>query len=233
MRFGGLFHPMEAPRAAPEPPPLTTVDAADRAQLIKAIVLFAAPCFTILSALWYFLAMKDIISTSVALLLVVVNVPLSVAAAFGLHAAVGRGSTGLMHTIYAWGATVPAPPSYPRQDTLIARGAYAEAAEYFRDHIRVTPEDLEARLRLADLAEHRLKDDAEAERLYLEVRRLGTTPHHAAAASNGLIDLYRRTNRTDRLRVELARFADRFPHTAAGRAAAAELRELKARDLTT
>jgi hypothetical protein len=116
---------------------------------------------------------------------------------------------------------------------LIARGQYAEAAEYFRDHIRVTPEDLDARLRLADLAEHQLKDDAEAERLYAEVRKLAKTRDHEFAAANGLIDLYRRVGRRDRLRVELARFAERYQGSAAGKAAAAELRELKAGDATT
>jgi tetratricopeptide (TPR) repeat protein len=156
-----------------------------------------------------------------------------VVAAFAIHAAVGRGSAGLMNTIYSWGAAVPAPPSYPRQDALIARGQYAEAAEYFRDHIRVTPEDLDARLRLADLAEHQLKDDAEAERLYAEVRKLAKTRDHEFAAANGLIDLYRRVGRRDRLRVELARFAERYQGSAAGKAAAAELRELKAGDATT
>lgn len=216
-----------------EPAPLRTIDAADRAQLIKAIVLFGGPCFTILGALWYFLSVKGIISPGLARVLVVVDVPLAVLAAIALHAAVGRGSAGFMNTLYSWGSTVPAPPSYPRQDALIARGQYAEAAEYFRDHIRVSPEDLGARLRLADLAEHQLKDDGEAERLYAEVRKLAKTRDHEFAATNGLIDLYRRVGRRDRLRVELARFAERYQGSAAGQAAAAELRELKAGDATT
>lgn len=161
-------------------------------------------------------------------MLIVLDVPIAIVAAFGLHALVGRGSAGLMNTIYSWGAGAPLPGSYPNQDALIARGQYSEAAEYFRDHIRVSPEDLEARLLLARLVEYHLKGDSEAELLYLEVRKLSTTPHHHAAATNGLIDLYRRTKRPDRLRVELARFAERYGNTAAGKAAAAELRELKA-----
>ena len=212
----------------PDPAPPRTVDAADRAQLIKALVLFSGPCFVLLSALWFFLAKTGVISAGAARVLVLLSVPVAVAAAYGLHALVGRGASGLMNTLYSWGASVPVPLNYPHQDALIARGQYSEAAEYFRDHIRVSPEDLEARLRLADLVEHHLKGDSEAEQLYLEVRKLGTTPHHHAAATNGLIDLYRRTRRTDRLRVELARFAERYANTAAGKAAAAELRELKA-----
>lgn len=213
-----------------EPAPLKTVDAAERAQLIKALVLFSGPCFILLGALWYFLSMKGFISPGFARVMFVLDIPIAVAAAFGIYAAVGRGSAGLMNTIYSWGATVPAPPSYPRQDALIARGQYAEAAEYFRDHIRVTPEDLDARLRLADLLEHHLKDDAEAERLYADVRKLAKTRDHEFAAANGLIDLYRRVGRHDRLRVELARFAARYSGSAAAQAAAAELRDLKAAD---
>lgn len=218
----------EAERAAPK-----TVDAAERAQLIKAIVLLGGPCFVILGALWFFLAMKGIISPGLARVLVVLDVPLAVLAAFALNAAVGRSSAGIINTIYAWGSGPPPAPSYPRQDTLIARGAYTEAAEYFRDHLRVSPEDLDARLRLADLAEHQLKDDAEAERLYTEVRKLAKTRDHEFAAANGLIDLYRRVGRRDRLRVELARFAERYNGSPAANAAAAELNELKAGDVTT
>ncbi len=206
------------------------MDAAERAQLIKTVVLFGGPCFVILGALWFFLAARDVISPAFASVLVLLDVPLAVVAAFGIHALVGRGSAGLMNTIYSWGSGPPAPVSYPRQDALIARGAYGEAADYFRDHIRVTPEDMEARLRLADLLEQRLKGDREAEQLYLEVRNRATERSHQFAASNDLIDLYRRTGRTDRLRVELARFAHAYPGTAAGKAAAAELRELKSHD---
>lgn len=215
----------ETERAAPK-----TVDAAERAQLIKAIVLLGGPSFVILSALWFFLATKEIISPGLARVLVALDVPLAVLAAFALNAAVGRGSSGIINTIYSWGSGPPPAPSYPRQDTLIVRGQYAEAAEYFRDHIRVNPDDLDARLRLADLAEHQLKDDALAERLYAEVRKLAKTRDHEFAAANGLIDLYRRVGRRDRLRVELARFAERYKGSPAAQSAAAELKELKGGD---
>ena len=55
-----------------------------------------------------------------------------------------------------------------------------------------------------------LDDPAEAERLYLEVRRLQPEPGHEMRAANGLIDLYRKQGSRDRLMVELARFADRY-----------------------
>ena len=96
---------------------------------------------------------------------------------------------------------------------MIVRGQYREAAEYFRDHLTVEPDDNEARLRLADLVEKHLDDPAEAERLYLEVRRHQPEPGHEMRAANGLIDLYRKQGRRDRLMVELARFADRYSGT--------------------
>jgi hypothetical protein len=68
----------------------------------------------------------------------------------------------------------------------------------------------------------------EAERLYLEVRRHAPTAGHEMRAANGLIDLYRKRGRRDRLIVELARFADRYHGTPGADAATRLLKELKA-----
>lgn len=206
---------------------LRDIDSADRAQLLRVAVYFGPACYTMVSFLWYFLLRQGVISHGLFVTLLVLNVPLTVAGILAIHRTVGAASTGLVHTMFAAG-NIPPPRSYPRQDVLIARGEYAEAAEYFRDHLRVEPEDVEARFRLAELLEARLAAYDEAERLYLEVRRL-----KPLRAANGLIDLYRKTGRRDRLRVELARFADRYRGTAAGEAAARELRALKAADLTS
>src|SRR2546430_8242279 len=89
------------------------------------------------------------------------------------------------------------------QDVLIAQGKYAEAAEYFRDHLRVDPADCDARLRLAELYERHLADPEGAEQQYLEARRGSADPRRQFTATNALIDLYRRTGRRDRLTVEL------------------------------
>ena len=176
--------------------------------------------------LWYFFVRQQIISGGVFLVLVILNVPITIAGIFAMYRVAGATSTGLVKTIFAAG-NIPPPPTYPRQDVLIARGQYAEAADYFRDHIRIEPGDHEARLQLAQLLETRLQGHDEAERLYHEVRRMQPDPRQEMRAANGLIDLYRRVGRRDRLRVELARFADRYRGTAAGDAAARELSELK------
>jgi len=214
--------------APPEERAPKTVDAAERAQLIKAIVLFGGPCFIMLGALWYFLVQKDVISQGLAAVLTLLDAPVAVLGAIAIHAAVGRSSSGFVNTLFAWGGAPKGPATYPRQETMIVRGQYAEAAEHFRDLIRVSPDDLDARLRLAELLEKHLKDDAEAERLYVEVRRLAKERNYEFLAANGLIDLYRRGKRTDRLQVELARFAERYKGSPAAEAAARELKDLKA-----
>lgn len=213
---------------------LRDIDTADRAQLLRVAVYFGPAFFTIVSFLSYFLLRQGVISQGMFVALLLLNVPLTVAGIFAIHRTVGAASTGLVRTIFAAG-DIPPPRSYPRQDVLIARGQYAEAAEYFRDHLRVEPEDVEARFRLAELLETRLAAYDEAERLYLEVRRLKPAPPPQAEmrAANGLIDLYRKTGRRDRLKVELARFAERYRGSGAGEAAAREVRALKAADLTS
>jgi tetratricopeptide (TPR) repeat protein len=205
---------------------LTDVDSADRAQLLRVAAWFGPACFVLLSFAWYFCLRQDWISGGVFLFLLVVNVPVTIAGIVAIHRAAGAASTGLVKTIFAVGDIAP-PPTYPRQDVLIARGEYAEAAAYFRDHLRIEPADVEARFRLAHLLETRLQGFDEAERLYQEVRGLRPDRRQEVRAANGLIDLYRKTGRLDRLKVELARFADRYRGTAAGNAAARELRELK------
>lgn len=209
---------------------LKNVDAAERAELVRVAVLFGGPCFIILSALWTFLAIKQQIPGFVSLLLVViVNPPLTVVGVLAVHQGTTRAAVGLVHTIFAAG-NIPPAKTYPRQETMIIRGQYAEAAEYFRDYIRVQPDDLEARLRLADLLVTHLGGFDEAERLYREVREGAPAPRELMAAHNGLIDLNVKAGRRDRLKVELARFADRYSGSPHAEDARRRLRELKAED---
>lgn len=118
-------------------------------------------------------------------------------------------ATALVGNIFAAGNIEPA-PSYPVADTLKVRGKFREAAEFFKAHLLAHPEDFEARLRLGDLYVAHLGDYEEAERLFKEVRDAREDPRREMAAYNGLIDLHTKSGRTDRLRVELARFADRY-----------------------
>jgi tetratricopeptide (TPR) repeat protein len=207
--------------------PLRDIDSAERAHLLKIAVLFAGPCFILLTLLWVWLEIQGTIGGGAFLVLEILNIPLTVLAVLAVHRGTDRAAEGFARTVFA-GGDIPPPASYPHQDALLARGQYAEAADYFRDHLRISPEDHEARLRLADVLERHLGGHDEAERLYREVRRGNPDPRQEMAAANGLIDLYTRTGREDRLKVELARFADRYRGSSQGEDAARRLRELKA-----
>ena len=203
------------------------LDSADTAQLVRIATWFSGPCFALLSLLWFLLKEQGVIPPWLFVVLLAVNVPLTWAGVVMIYRTTSRSAEVFVKSLLAAGDIAP-PKSYPRQDVLIARGEYQEAADYFRDHIRVEPEDHEARLRLADLLERHLKEHAGAERLLLEVRRENPAPREELLAANGLIDLYRKTGRRDRLMVELARFVDRYRGSRHAEAAVRELKELKA-----
>jgi tetratricopeptide (TPR) repeat protein len=209
-------------------------DAVDAFNLMRVMAWFVPACFTMLGFLWYFMLDKGWIPVALFVLLVVLDLPLSIAGAIAIHRVVGRSAVLMVETIYAVG-DIPPPPTYPRQDVLIAQGKYSEAADWFRDHLRVEPGDHEARLRLAHLLEMHLAGFEEAERLYLEIRNAkpAANARELMRAANGLIDVYRRLGRTGRLMVELARFVDRYQGSALAEGAARELRELKAAELTS
>jgi len=209
-------------------------DSTDVIRLLRVATWFGPACFVMLSGLWYFMWDKGWISGGVFLFLLILNVPITIGGIFVIHRAVGEASVLLVKTIFADGDIAP-PPTYPRQDVLIVQGKYAAAADCFRDHLTIEPGDHEARLQLAHLLEMRLKRYDEAERLYLEIRNAepAASPFEQMRATNGLIDLYRKLGRTGRLKVELARFVERYQGSPLTAGAARELKELKEIDPTS
>ena len=209
-------------------------DATDTLRLFRVAAWFGVPCFIMLTSGWFFMLNKGMISPLVFVLLVLLTIPITVAGVVAIHRSVGGVAVLMVKTMFADG-DIPPPPTYPRQDVLIAQGKFEQAADVFRDHLWAEPADHEARLQLAHLLETRLNGDTEAERLYLEIRNAqpSANPRELMRAANGLIDLYRRLGRTDRLKVELARFVDRYRGSAVADGAARELKELKAQDLTS
>jgi tetratricopeptide (TPR) repeat protein len=203
-------------------------DATDVIQLFRVAAWFGCPCFIMLSSAWGFMLNKGWISTGIFVLLLVLNIPITLAGIFAIHRTVGGTAVLMVKTMFADG-DIPPPPTYPRQDVMIVQGKFAEAADAFRDHLQIEPGDHEARLQLAHLLEMRLKGYDEAERLYLEIRNAepAARPYEQMRAANGLIDLYRKLGRTDRLKVELARFVDRYRGSPLAAGAARELKELK------
>ena len=137
-----------------------------------------------------------------------------------------RGAAGLVGNIFAAGNIEPA-PSYPIGETLMVRGKFAEAAEHLRAHLEAHPEDYEVRLRLAEIDVAQLRGYEEAERLYKDVRDAREDKRRELAAFNGLIEMYTKMDRKDRLKVELARFADRYAGSQQALEARRRLDELK------
>ena len=205
---------------------LRDIDTAERAQLLKIAVWFGPAAFIMFGAAWAHLYDEGAIPGWLMAVLIILDLPLIALGILGIHAVTNRASTGLVHGLYAVG-DIPPPRSYPRQDVMIVRGQYQEAADYFRDHLTVEPDDNEARLRHADLLEKHLNDLSGAEQLYLEVRGRQPNRGEEMRAANGLIDLYRKQENRERLLVELARFRDRYPGTPGADAAARLLAELK------
>ena len=209
-------------------------DASDAIRLVRVAVWFGPACFAMLSSFWYFMLNKGWISYVGFVFLLILNIPLTIAGILMIHRTVGATAVLMVKTIFADG-DIPPPPTYPRQDVLIVQGKFAEAADWFRDHLRIEPGDHEARLQLAHLLEMRLNGYEEAERLYLEIRNAepAANQYEQMRATNGLIDLYRKLGRTARLRVELARFVERYRGSALAAGAARELKELKEIDSTS
>ena len=222
-----MIDPLPRPPLAPPPSGPGTADLGDRAQLLRVVVWFGPACFIILTALWVWLCViQGVLPGWLLPVLILANFPLTAAGVALIYRGTHATAVGFGRIVLA-GGDIPPPRSYPRQDVLIVRGQFAEAAEYFRDHLTVEPEDIDARLRLADLLERHLKDDAGAEREYLDVRRRTQDPRQEMMAANGLIDVYRHSGNRGRLMVELARFAERYRGSAAGEAAARDLKEMK------
>ena len=116
---------------------------------------------------------------------------------------------------------------YSRQESLIARGRFDEAAESFRVHLLEFPDDTPARMRLATLHLRERNDPAAAEGEFLAIRR---RPHDRGTAmylANHFVDLYRATGQTGKLMVELTRMMKDWPETPMAEGAGKLLGELK------
>src|SRR5437667_11276160 len=143
-------------------------DPTDALRLFRLAAGFAPSCLTMRTSLWFFMLNSGWISGVAFAVLTILNLPIAIAGAIAIHRTVGSAAVLMVKTIYADG-DIPPPPTYPRQDVLIVQGKFAEAADWFRDHLRIEPGDHEAWLQLAHLLERRLNGYDEAERLYMEI----------------------------------------------------------------
>jgi len=208
-------------------PPLSSVDAADRALIIRLGVLLGIPALFLLSLLDLAFFARGQIGPGLLLALLLLNIPLTLLIVYGAWWAISGYARGLVHMLLGAGNIAP-DPEHSSQESLVARGFYREAAEAYRTHLLVSPNDHAARIKLAAVEFQHLNDPGAAERLYLEVRAGRPDPRHETMATNLLIELYRTTGQRGRLMTELARYAERHRGTRAGESAARALREMKA-----
>jgi hypothetical protein len=207
-----------------------SLDSADRAQFLKAWVWFGGPCFVILTAAEIKLAVVNrLIPPWMFLLLLPLNVLATYVGARIIVRLTESGATAFSRIVLATDG-LPHGPAFSAEESLVARGFYREAAEQYRGYLATHPAEVEAHIRLAELYRDHLDDPAAAEQCYLRARRFPLTLRQENTIANGLIDLYRKVGRRDRMKVELARFAARYQGTRPGDEAARLLREMKAED---
>lgn len=204
---------------------LRDVDSAELAHRLRVFVWLGCSAFVILAAVEF-----QLYGFSLRFLfLLFLDIPFLALVGGLLLWVANHSARTWVNTVSGAGNIAPA-ASFSFQESLIIRGLYAEAAESFRGHLATSPGDNDARLALAKVCRDHLDDTPGAERLYQEVRRTRPTPRQESMASNQLIDLYRATGETGRLKIELAKYAERYAGTRPGAEAKRMLRELKEGD---
>ncbi len=206
--------------------PLSAQDAADRAQFLFLFIRTAIVGFPLLIVGEAFGYARGWYPGWVFGLLLLLTLPFLLLVTGALFGLIHSTAESFVRTVYGAGNLRP-DPAHSGCESLVARGFYREAAEAFEAHLASHPADNLARVKLADLHRTHLGSPEVAERLYQEVRRTNPSPREEMLAANLLIELYRSTGQEGRLMVELARFAERYRGTRAGRDAARALREMK------
>lgn len=202
--------------------------AGDRMQFLHAAAWMVGALTVIACALAYFLVNQERIGLAGALVVLALGPLAGVALTALVWRGTGAASRGLVDTISA-ARGIRRNYEYSRQDSLVARGRLEEAVESYLGYLVEHPDDLDARLNLADLRRTRLHDAPGAERDYLDVRKRSPGADQEFRLGNALIDLYHATGQLGRELAELSRFADRFRDTEPGRRAREALRRHKDR----
>lgn len=116
---------------------------------------------------------------------------------------------------------------FSRQESLIARGRFDEAAESFRLHLMEFPDDIPARYRLATLHLRERNDPAAAESELLKIRQRPHDRSMAMLLANHFVDLYRATGQKGKLMAELTKMMKDWPGTPMAQGAAKLLEETR------
>ncbi len=201
-------------------------DSASRVQSTGLMLVVGVITYVLVAFVLTGLAAQSRISSSTFIILLVLNVFVSAGGGWVAVRVVHGSATRFASMIMA-GGNIPYTRQYSEQDALASRGDIEGAIASYRGIIASDPRDLEARLRVGALLARAGGDLAAAEQVFLEVRALAPNPQQVATLSNALIDIYQATGERDKLKVELGRFARRFPGSREGAAAAAHLERLR------
>ncbi|HQR16741.1 MAG TPA: hypothetical protein PK948_00135 [Gemmatimonadales bacterium] len=201
-------------------------DSAEQAQLLRLTVLLGGPVLFIGALALYFVLRGSHLPGLVVLLLYLLLLPATWGVILLAEAATTRSAVGVITALHA-AHTAPRPQGFSRQEALVAQGRLEEAATAYRLHLLAAPDDIAAMVALGRLLGGPLGDTPGAEAAYQSARRLEPDAGWARVIANDLIDLFERTGQDGRMRVELARFADRYRGTREGDAAAERLRAMR------
>lgn len=174
----------------------------------------------------YFVLRGSHLPGLVVLLLYLLLLPATWGVILLVEAGTTRSADGVVTALHA-AHTAPRPQGFSRQEALVAQGRHEEAAAAYRLHLLGAPHDIAAMVALGRLLGGPLGDPPGAEAAYLAARRREPDTGWARVITNDLIDLYERTGQDGRMRVELARFADRYRGTREGDAAGERLRAMR------
>ncbi len=203
-------------------------DAADKAMLLRIVVLLGGPALIIGAATLFFAARRFHLPGYVLVTLSLLLIPATWGLILLVELVTARTSHGVITALHAANAEAPQ-TGFSRQEALVAQGRLEEAAVAYRLHLAEHPADVIALVALGRLLGGPLGDTEGAAAAYRTARQSAPTGNWDRIISNDLIDLYQRTEQVGRLQVELARFGERFRGTVAGDGALARLRELKQR----
>jgi hypothetical protein len=201
-------------------------DAAEKAVLIKITLLLGGPTLIIGAAALLFVARRFDVPLPLLLILFLLLFPATWGLIRLVETGTARSAHGLVEVLHAAHVAHPR-VGFSRQQSLVAQGKLHEAAAAYREHLQAHPDDHEGQVALGRLLAGALGDTEGAVAAYRAARELAPGGDWDRIISNDLIDLYERTKQEGRLRVELARFGERFRGTKAGEAAIERLRALK------
>jgi tetratricopeptide (TPR) repeat protein len=132
------------------------------------------------------------------------------------------------------GSSTPYVEQYSYQQALVMEGKLDEALESFEAVIAEKPNEIDPRVKAAELYDRDKKNHVRAAELFREVLRIEPCPAGTYVyVTNRLVDLYTGPlNEPGKALVELRKLIDRLPGSAAAEQARAALATLKARHST-